>query len=467
MNYRTGKKSAAKFILLIIISLFILFTALAVLFLWIRGTAARRNDFRRIDSETYDTVFLSMYPIDTFDEADYLHFRAMTILKADCILPDFSSLQKYMQHIARSGNTVSTVYLGIRPDKVTAGEISSLAAAYPDLAFEVIISYPSIEYWRQLSDSEYERTLTAYCDFLSAVSTIAGTRAYFFSAEEWLITNPVLYTDDWSLTADAAQFVMTNSDYLHRYQVTPDNNSKLSSALRQLTAAQRTAPTVYPDLSDTTIVFFGDSIIGNYSNDMSIPGAIHGLTGAVIYNCGYGGNPAAMDEKTIITLPGITAAFAEQNLSVLPQDTQVYAGIAEYIANPPQSGNLCFVINYGLNDYFDGHPISSADPYDITTYGGAIRTAVSCLKENYADARILLCTPTYTAYAANEEYCRLEDYVDTVISIAHELDVDVIDNFRSLGINETNHAIYLVDKIHPNEKARFMIAQNIISAVCR
>lgn len=467
MNNRTGKKSAAKYILPIIISLFIFFAALSALFLWTRGTAARRNDFRRIDSETYDTVFLSMYPIDAFNEADYLHFRAMTVLKADYILPDFSSLQKYMKRIAKSGNTVSTVYLGIRPDKVTAGEISSLAAAYPDLAFEVIVSYPSIEYWRQLSDSEYERTLTAYCDFLSAVSTVAGIRAYFFSAEEWLITNPVLYTDDWNLTADAAQFVMTNSDYLHSYQITPDNNTELSSALRQLTAAQRTAPTVYPDLSDTTIVFFGDSVIGNYSNDLSIPGTVHGLTGATIYNCGYGGNPAAMNEKTIITLPGIAAAFAEQNLSVLPQDTQVYAGIAEYIANPPQSKNLCFVINYGLNDYFNRHPISSADPYDITTYGGAIRTAVSCLKENFTDARIFLCTPTYSAYAPNEDVCPLENYVDAVIDLARELDVDVIDNYHSLGIDETNHAIYLADKMHPNEKARFMIAQNIISAICR
>lgn len=456
-----------KIIICLFLFIFIFFAGLWGFFLRYRASAAQRNDFRRIDSEIYDTVFLSMYPIDTYDEADYLYFRAMTILKADWLLPDFSSLQKYMERIAKSGNTVSTVYLGIRPDKVTAGEISSLTAAYPNLAFEVIISYPSIGYWRQLSDSEYERTLTAYCDFLSGISTVSGTGTYFFSAEEWLITNPALYTDDWDLTADAAEFVMTHSDSFHHYKVTPDNAAELSSALSRLTAAQRAAPTVYPDLSDTAIVFFGDSVIGNYTNAMSIPGAVQGLTGAVVYNCGYGGNSAAMNESTIISLPGIAAAFAKQDVSVLPSDSRVYAGFLEYAANPPLTDKLCFVINYGLNDYFRQNPISTDDPYDITAYSGAIRTAVSCLKENYADARIFLCTPTYTPLFYGETAFPLEDYVNTVIDLARELDVEIIDNYGSLGIDETNHGIYLDDKVHPTEKVRFIIAQNIISAICK
>lgn len=456
-----------KIIICLFIFIFILFAASLAFFLLHNSSVVQRNDFRRIDSETYDTVFLSMYPIDTYDEADYLYFRAMTILKADYLLPDFSSLQKYMKRIAKSGNTVSTVYLGIRPDKITAGEISSLTAAYPGLAFEVIIAYPSIGYWRQLSDSEYERTLTAYCDFLSGISTVPGISAYFFSAEEWLVSNPSLYTDDWSLTADAAKFIMTHSDNGHNYQVNADNAAELSSALNRLTAAQRTAPTVYPDLSDTAIVFFGDSVIGNYTNGMSIPGAVGGLTGAAVYNCGYGGNPAAMNEYTIITLPGIAAAFAGQDVSVLPSDTQVYAGFLEYAANPPRTDKLCFVISYGLNDYFSQNPISSEDPFDITAYSGALRTAVSCLKENYPDARIFLCTPTYTPQLYGENGFSLEDYVNTVIDIARELDVEVIDNYGSLGINETNHSIYLEDQVHPNERGRFMIAQDIISAICR
>ncbi|MCM1057006.1 MAG: SGNH/GDSL hydrolase family protein [Firmicutes bacterium] len=427
----------------------------------------RQNDFFSILLNTYDTVFLSTYPIKSFSEADYQYFRAMTVLKTDYLLPDFSSLEYYMKNIARSGNTVSTVYLGIRPDKITAEEIAVLAAAWPELAFEVILACPSVEYWRGLSDSEYERILTAYCDFLADADTIAGTHTYFFSAEEWLISNPLLYTDKWSLTADAAKFVMTHSDSFHDYQVTTENAALLSSALRRLTAVQRTEPTVYPDLSNTAIVFFGDSVIGNYLDGMSIPGFVQGFTNATVYNCGYGGNPAAMNDKTIITLPGIAAAFVAQDLSVLPKDAQVYAGISQYIASPPQTEKLCFVISYGLNDYFNGQPLYSEDPDDITTYYGAIRTAVCCLKENYADAQIFLCTPTYTAQTGGSKDLSQEDYVNCVIKLAHELDVAVIDNYRFLGIDETNYKTYLVDMVHPNEEARFMFAQKIIDAVCK
>lgn len=458
-------KNEGKCVPKFLIPALILAAALCAFLLWNRLTAPQRRDFERIDFQTYDTVFLSMYPIDTYDEADYLYFRAMNILKAEYVLPGFSSLQKYMERITQSGNQVSTVYLGIRPDKITAGELSSLAAAYPSIAFEIIVSYPSMEYWLQLSNSKYEKILSEYCDFLTTACAVTGTRVYFYSAEEWLISNPSLYTDNWSLTADAAKFIMTHSDYLQSYLVTPDNAAQLSASLRKLTAAQRHAPTVYPDLSDTAVVFFGDSIIGNYSDGMSIPGVVHGLTNAAVYNCGYGGNPAAMNEETIITLPGITAAFAEEDLSVLPPNTQVCTGITEYINKPPKAENLCFVIHYGVNDYLNGHPISSNDPYDITTFSGAVRTAVNCLKKNYPDAQIILSTPVYSARPSATADNNLLDYVDTVILLARELEVDYIDNYRQLGIDSTNHQLYLLDLVHPNEQGRFMIAKKIINAI--
>ncbi len=213
------------------------------------------------------------------------------------------------------------------------------------------------------------------------------------------------------------------------------------------------------------VIFFGDSIFGNYSDGMSIPGVVHALTNAVVYNCGYGGNSAAMDEKTLITFPGIASAFAEQDLSVLPQNTQVCAGVTEYMNSLPQSGNLCFVVNYGVNDYLNGHPIFSDDPYDITTFGGAVRTAVTCLKGNYPDAQIILCTPLYSARPSVTDTANLQDYADAVVFLAHELDVDCIDNYRYLGIDSTNHQIYLTDLVHPNEQARFIIAKQIISAI--
>lgn len=468
----TQQKAGKKKLMIALLALCCL-GGLLTWFLLNRSYALQRKDFQRISAETYDTVFLSMYPTDTYDVSDFEYFRAMTVLKTDYILSDFSDLKKYMRRIASSGNTISTVYLGIRPDKVTAAELSALIASYPSASFELILSYPSVDYWQQLSDAEYEKVLTSYCNFLSATDVLSTAHVFFFEAEEWLITNPSLYTTQWDLTADAARFVLTNSDTLHGFQVTADNAADRIGSLRSLTAALRTAPPVYPDLSDTAIVFFGDSVIGNYTDGTSIPEVIAGLTGATVYNCGYGGNPAAMKEDVLISLPGIAAAFTAQDLSVLPQDAQVYQGVTAYISDPPRTSGTCFVISYGLNDYFNDQPIASEDPYDITTYCGAIRTAVKTLSAYDADAQILLCTPTYTAYSiADKENAagknhRLQDYVDAVFCLSEELNVGLVDNYYTLGINESNSGSYLADKVHPTEAGRFLIAKQIIHAICK
>lgn len=429
----------------------------------------RWTDYRRISSEEYDTVFLSMYPIDAYSEADFQYFRAMTVFKSDYVLPDFHAFKSYMKRIGSSGNTVTTVYLGIRPDKIRFSELSSLAEAYPSCQFELIVSYPSAEYWQKLSTAAYAEICTAYSDFLTAASESGSIRTYFYTAEEWLLANPAHYVTPWSLTEDAAKIVMANSDFLHPYQITTDNVGEKVSSFRQLTSELRDTPTVYPDFSDTAIVFFGDSVIANFTDNTSIPGVISALTGATVYNCGYGGNPAAMNDKTIITLPGISAAFVARDLSAIPVETQVYRGISDYIANPPETSDLCFVISYGLNDYFNRHPLDSADPYDITTYSGALRTACETLSANFPDARIFLCTPTYTAYTSAPENTdknySLRDYVDTVFLLSEELNTGFVDNYFTLGISETNFTDYLTDKIHPNERGRFLIARQIINAL--
>lgn len=465
---KTGKKK-----LIIVLLILCCLGGLLTWFLLNRIYALQHRDFQRISDETYDTVFLSMYPTDTYSVSDFEYFRAMTVLKTDYLMSDISDLKKYMRRIAASGNTVTTVYLGICPDRITATELSALIASYPSTLFELILSYPSADYWQQLSDAEYEKIMVSYSDFLSAIDMLSTAHVFFFGAEEWLVTNPSLYTTQWNLTADAAKFIMTHSDTQHGFQVTTDNAADRIASLRSLTAALRTAPPVYPDLSDTAIIFFGDSVIGNYTDGTSIPGVIAGLTGATVYNCGYGGNPAAMKEDVLISLPGIAAAFTAQDLSVLPQDAQVYQGVAAYLSNPPQTAKTCFVISYGLNDYFNGQPIASEDPYDITTYCGAIRAAVKTLSGYDADAQILLCTPTYTAYsvAGNEnadvEPHRLQDYVDAVFDLSAELNIGLVDNYYTLGIDESNSDRYLLDKVHPNESGRFMIAQQIIRAICK
>lgn len=467
-----------KTLLLIILSVPILLTFAVFRLVYRTSVEPRYNfcqsliqcrDFQRISYEVYDTVFLSMFPIDNYKEADFSYYRGLTVLKTDNILQDSSDLERYFNHIAETDNPVSTAYLGIYPERVTVAEISELARNYPSISFEIILPFLSASYWKKLSEEEFTQLLAAYETFLTDAGQFPDTKFYFLSAEDWLINNPTNYVNDY----DCSEFVV-HKMFLYTFcdnafRITSENADKLRLQTRDvLTSVRENAPT-YPDFSEYDIVFWGDSIIGNYTGSLSIPGVVNGLTGAAVYNCGYGGTSASLGPETSVSLPGIVKAFFEKDLSEIPTEAQIYEGFLSYINAPHIDKKTCYVIHYGINDYFRGHPISSDDPLDITTYAGAIRNAVACIKENSPDSQIILCTPIYCGYATDESdepgIIHLQEYVDAVFTLAEELDVDVLDNFYAMGVNSSNYEEYLLDMVHPNEKYRFMIAQKVIESI--
>lgn len=434
-----------------------------------RQSLTQYKDFQRISYEAYDTVFLSMFPIDNYKEADFSYYRGLTVLKTDNILQDSSDLERYFNHIAETDNPVSTAYLGICPERVTVAEISELARNYPSISFEILLFAPSATYWQKLTGEEYSKNMNAYQEFLADAGQCSDAKFFFLSAESWLVNNPANYIDDISLTEDAAHKILAYTFRDSFYQTTAENTDELVQKMRREVTAAREYATAYPCLSQYEIVFWGDSVIGNYTDSTSIPGVVNALTGATVYNCGYSGNSAAMAPDLIISLPGIVDAFFAHNLSVIPEGEQIYEGTKAYFNYVHDTQRQCYVINYGLNDYFQAFPISSDDSFDITTYAGALRTAVKTIRENSPESQIILCTPTYTAYAQDESDdsadVRLQDYIDAVIALGDELNVDVLDNYYNLGINFSNHEEYLLDMVHPNEKGRFIIAQRIIEAI--
>lgn len=459
----TKKKSFFK----ILLPLLLLCAIIAVLAL--RKPQAQREDFQILSSLEYDTVFFSMYPTDTYRESDFSYYRGMTVAKTAYCIPNLSVLEQYLEKAAKSGNLITTAYLGLLPDKVTPEKLQELASSYPGVTFEAILPYPSAEYWSKLSESAYQETLDAYCNFLSGAPSVTNANFYFFASQEWLIGNPANYESEWLVTEPIATTLMTHSDRNHGYLVTKENAPSLSDALTDITRKFRSDPETFPDLSDTCVLFFGDSVIANYNDSLSIPGVTAGLTGATVFNCGYGGNSAAWepDSETEIALPGILDALFQEDLSLLPEDEQVAKGIAAYLSDPPADKRLCFVINYGLNDYFCGYAISSEDPFDTATYSGALRTAVTTIRKNAPDAQIILCTPNFiSSFQDGTEphgaggYV-LSDYADAVLAVAQELKTDVLDNFHELGVNHANQGAYLEDQIHPNAACRYLIGKRI------
>ena len=460
-------------LIIILAFLFVLFTAGAFVLFARYFPAQLRQDFDRFSTEEYDSAFLSMYPIDNYDEADFNYWHAKKSIFTTHEIPNQFILKCYLKKIQETCPLVDTIYLGIRPEYISGESLTELLSAYPQYHFYLLLAHPSMKYWTGLSEQSCEESLASYRSCMDSLLEQPNASLYFWGNAEWLICNPANYEDTF-LTNGAI------SKHLMHFEEFPDhwiNYTGPQTAMDQLTdivAKYRSVPENSFGLEGKKIVFFGDSVIGNYTISNSIPNVTGGLTGAVSYNLGLGGTSAAQPVSGSACLVSIVDAFLAKDASLLPANSQACIGLEEYLtdtaASPDQQTSdtpYCFVINYGLNDYFMGLPISSEDPYDISTFTGAFRTVIRNLHTAYPDARIVVNTPNFTSYFNNgtdamSEYGHQHvDYVEALIALADEQDIELLDVYHLLDINAGNHPVYLLDGCHPNERGRFLIGQLI------
>ena len=436
--------------------------------------ALHASSFRglyRLRSETYDTIFLSTFPVTEYQESDYSHFRGMTLVKADMCMVTEKILHRHLQAAFTSGNEIHTAYLGVQPDKLSSEILGHILQRYPETMFEIILPYPRIDYWTAMEDLQCKDMVACYYDFASAMLSYENARVYLFSGTEWLVCNPTNYENTFLTNKEISQKLMLNTDEAHGFMLSMEQLDTAFASMSELIHSYKEAPIQYPDASRWDIVFLGDSIIGNFTDSSSVPGVVRGLTGANVYNCGYGGRGAAESEYTPICLPDVVNCITTGDASLLPDQEQVYKGVRDFVERETAAPNLMFVINHGLNDYFTGVPVETADAYDITSYSGALRTAISDLQAHFPGARILLNTSNFTSYFDNGTEVKsatggqLIDYVDAVSVVARDMGVDVLDVYHVLPINAENWQLYLTDGCHPNDMTRFYLGSLIAELI--
>lgn len=441
-----------------------------------RKYAPMREDYERIAEETYSAVFFSTFPIDNYTEDDFIYYREIYPLKASYCIPDLETMTEYFTRVSESWNEVSTVYLGVRPDVISAQDLLSLTDNCHDKRFEILIAYPSLEYWNKLDEEAYAARLADYKDFVDTLMKRKeedfwlqnNLSLYFYGDTQWLVGNSANYESDFNVNAGISHMLSLYSDEGHGYLLTQENMEERMDVFETLIEESRSANDPYPDLSKWDVVFFGDSIIA-FSETSSIPGALQGLTGAHTYNCGLGGSSAALGDDPAYSVLGAVDAFLNQDTGLYDEDSQIAAGLNDYFAHAKKKRQKCFVLNYGMNDFFTGYPVRSqnADPEDAGSYLGALTTAVDRLQAAYPDAVIVLMAPNYTSYFGNglepqsEIGGMMPDYVAAVLSLCEEKGLLCYNSYNELPIDGSNHTEYLLDGCHPNESTRYLMAQGV------
>ena len=434
-----------------------------------------------LSMEDYQSVFLSMYDISNFNKEDFADYRGVPTLKLDISLESAEDVNKALDAVFSSGNQITNVYLGLDPlalwhsgkndidnvQKTFESGWFSYADANPEITFEILFPFQSMDYWLSLEEGELQASLILYQQLASILTSRSNITVYYAGGQEWLINNPANYVNSYAANELVSQkiFLLTFCD--HALQITGRNAAEMMQQLSDQIAAHKENPPVYPDLSQWDIVFMGDSIIGNYKGSISVPGVVSGLSGASVFNCAQGGVSAAEPEPGMMCFPKMAEDFVTGTVS--DSETSFGEGLQEYLSADHTDKKLCFIINFGLNDYFGGHaPENPDDKNDISTYAGAMRTGIAALKEKYPDATYVIVGPGQATYFSNgtelmsESGGQLKDYYQLSVSLSKELNIPYLDLYQQFPEGDTDLTDVLADGCHYNEYGRYCLGIKIV-----
>ncbi len=233
------------------------------------------------------------------------------------------------------------------------------------------------------------------------------------------------------------------------------------------------------------IVNFGDSIFGNYVAPNDISSYVSNLTGATVYNVGFGGCRMAkhLENWDAFSMDSLADAIITQNFEA--QETALvnqsnlpsnFDSKVELLKSLDFNNVDIISIAYGANDFTGSNLVGSTPgTLDRDTFSGALRYSIKTLQEAYPNLEIVLWTPIYRYWVDDngdflydtDSYVnssmggyKLSTFVNMVKRVGTEYDLLVIDAYNESGINYDTRTTYLQsDGCHPTLAGNQLLAK--------
>lgn len=233
------------------------------------------------------------------------------------------------------------------------------------------------------------------------------------------------------------------------------------------------------------IVALGDSIIGKERDGSCIQARVEEYTGLSMLSGAFGGNLASRGEdadrfsqhEESLNLYAVAEAVCHRDFGVQKADlaaSQTKAWYFEDALKGLEGANLSrtdiLLLEFGVNDYMAGKATDNPeDPFDIDTYGGALRYSIELFEEAYPNLEIVLVTPAF-CHVVDHGFCTeadfgggtLEEYVEQEKEIAEQYGLRVIDAFHEFGMDETNVMDLTEDGMHLSYEGRMAYARFLV-----
>ncbi len=248
------------------------------------------------------------------------------------------------------------------------------------------------------------------------------------------------------------------------------------------------------------VILLGDSTIGITGDGEGIDVYLAEASGLSVLRAGFGGTTAAYQAESAspsaitphLSLVSLTDAIVtgdfslqKSQIALCKRYNYILINAADYfpatikaLSKVDFSKASYLVITYGINDYNGGIPLDNAeDPFDIGTYGGALRYSLLNLQTAYPNLTIILTTSNWFCFSldgvlttceeADFGYGTLADYAALMAEIAAEYDVALLDNYTDSGINAETYETYLFDGMHPGAEGQKLLANRLANLIAR
>lgn len=479
---------------LITLGILCIFVLAGVTFFYFRvihypDDSVRKQDVEALREGDYGAIYATMYETETASEYPIEHYMGWETYKPDHCFEKLTDIVDYYNIALEEQADLKWIFTLFDPAKINKTYFNSSVLsmqAYQktlcksilentDVEFVFMLPSYSLEYWCGLNDKQIQESLDAYQLFCNEFQKYENVRIYYFGYNDWLIANPDNYYNSVSCRTEILNWLIALTIWNDRYLLTGDAINVYLDVLHQQIVQQKENPEHIYDLSKYEFVFFGDSVVGNYSGSLSIPGVITAKSGAVTYNCAIGGQTATRRTGED-TLPGFDTSvsyFLSENKEAFSTNEQFKAEVERFHSTHDSEKNLVFVVEYGLNDYFSAQKVKNVqNMYDIDTYKGGLNDGIRRLKEAYPAASFILVPPIYTDLFDNGMQRNgpqggiLTEYVDAVKELAQELNICYIDMYGEFAAQADNYiANYLEEGkgCHLGEKGRYAYGRFFIN----
>lgn len=448
----------------------------------------RTNDLATLKNAVYTAPIISSWDISNWKEEWLSTFWGYMPYISTYTIKDMDELHDYLEAIfsSKEDELLDGVYLNLDifslKDKYYKKHIYDEPLEYsemlrstflcfmeehPNVKFYIMLPFHSINYWISRSNEKVNDELELIEEFLMYTRWAPNATVTWMGAKEWMMANKNNYVKEGVLCNQTSEHAFLYTYAYDTYNVDPTNFEDYKNTILCELSKYQQCEYEYADMTDYDIVFLGDSLIANCMVDpLSEPGVVNAFTNANTYNLAIGGTYASLRgvEYPQNTFVNISDTLTN-GIELEGGDERFYRELERFSTDSHDGKKLLFVIEYGANDFFSSESTDNIeDKFDVTSYGGALRSSVEKLKKKYKEASIILMSP----YELEFESATIPviEYVKVMKMVAEEEGVFFLNLYEDSEIKGKDRFYLLKDDTHhPNEAGIFSLSKTLISFI--